>query len=63
MGDLEDNGSAERAAEIAAGWMAMAWYRRTHNEAGNGGELMLSLADNARSHITREQWKALGGLS
>ena len=56
----KDDGSADRAAEIAARWIARAWFRRTHGEVRNGGELMLSLADAARSHITKEQWKALG---
>lgn len=57
--DLEDDGTAERAGEIAAGWIATAWYRRTKYENANGGELMLSLADHCRSHITQEQWREL----
>ncbi len=61
--EQEDNGTAERAAEIAADWIARAWFRRTHNEFQSGGELMLSLANAARSHITSEEWRELGGKS
>ncbi|MGI9449354.1 MAG: hypothetical protein ACR2QH_01655 [Geminicoccaceae bacterium] len=60
MADEPDNGSAEWAAEQAAGFIGLAWYRRTITEKGDGGELMLSLADAARSHISAEQWRALG---
>ena len=56
----KDDGSAERAAEIAAGWIGCAWFRGTNGGGKNGGELMLALADAARSHITAEQWKTLG---
>ncbi len=60
MDDWEDDGTADRAAEIAVGWIARAWYRSTHSEKGDAGKLMLRLANSARSHITAEQWKALG---
>lgn len=63
MDELEDDGTAERAAEIAVGWIAKAWYRRTVTEKSNGGKLMLAITDSARSHITTEQWKELGGVS
>ena len=58
--ELEDDGTAERAAEIAVMWIASAWYRRAHYERENGGELMLALAEQCRHHITPEQWQALG---
>ena len=61
MDEPEDDGTAERAAEIAVGWIATAWYRRTNYEGGSGGELMLALADAALANITPEQWRALAG--
>ena len=60
-GALEDDGTSERASEIAADWIARAWFRRTRKEGGNGGQLMLDLAENARSHVTPKQWKEMGG--
>ena len=57
-----DDGTAEFAAEQAVDWAARAWFRRTKNENGNGGELALAIVDNVRSHITPEQWRELGGL-
>lgn len=62
MDILEDNGTADRAAEIAASWIAKTWFRRTVMEKGNGGEDMLDLAAAAREHITPEQWKTLEGV-
>jgi len=59
MTEKSDDGSAEWAAEQAVSFIARAWYRRTHTEHANGGELVLRLADECRSHITPAQWKAM----
>ena len=55
-----DDGSAEWAAEAAVVYAAMAWWRRTHNEGKNGGEIIMAITKNARENITPEQWKSLG---
>lgn len=61
MAPVEDDGTSQWAAEEAAGMIGRAWYRANQEPGTDAGELMLGLAQAARSHITKEQWAALAG--
>ena len=61
LNDREDDGTGEWMAESAAGLIGVAWMRemKTGNKK-EAAEMMLRLADHARSFISNEQWKLLG---
>ena len=58
-----DDGTAEWAAGQAAGLIGRAFYRASQDPNEDASAMMLDLATEARSHITKTDWARLGGVS
>lgn len=58
VNDRPDDGSAEWAAEAAAGMIGRAFYRATKEGEARPREVVLSLTTFARSLLRPADWKA-----